>query len=146
MKPVLDPTAHDPVDTPVVPVRHREVIAVRDQTCVFPWCTRPARSCDADHIVPVVAGRSDLSVQRGIALPRHHRFKTFTGWTYTTLDAGTYLWSCPHGYSYVRDLTGTERRHPTLITTAPHPAPNRRGHRHAPATIAGPRPARLGCR
>ncbi len=34
--------------------------------------------------------------------------KTFAGWTYTTLDAGTYLWSSPHGYSYLRDKTGTD--------------------------------------
>ena len=56
VKPVLDPTAHDPVDTRVVPDRHRELIAVRDQTCVFPWCTRPARSCDADHTIPAARG------------------------------------------------------------------------------------------
>ena len=108
VKPVLDPTAHDPVDTPVVPDRHREVIAVRDQTCVFPWCTRPARSCDADHTVPVVRGGPTCPCNEASLCRRHHRVKTFAGWTYTTLDAGTYLWSSPHGYSYLRDTTGTQ--------------------------------------
>ena len=27
-------------------------IQLRDRTCVFPWCNRPARGCDKDHIVP----------------------------------------------------------------------------------------------
>ena len=40
VKPVLDLEAHDPVDTDVVPDRHAELTAVRDKTCVFPWCTR----------------------------------------------------------------------------------------------------------
>ena len=108
VKPVLDPTAHDPVATPVVPDRHREVIAVRDQICVFPWCTRPARSCDADHIVPSSRGGPTCPCNEASLCRRHHRVKTFTGWTYTTLDAGTYLWSSPHGYSYLRDKTGTQ--------------------------------------
>jgi hypothetical protein len=38
---------------------------------------------------------------------RHHRLKTHGGWTYTTLEPGTYLWRSPHGYQYLRDHTGT---------------------------------------
>ena len=113
VKPVLDPTAHDPVATSVVPDRHREVIAVRDQTCVFPWCTRPARSCDADHVVPSSRGGPTCPCNEASLCRRHHRVKTFTGWTYTTLDPGTYLWSSPHGYSYLRDKTGTQDTTPT---------------------------------
>ena len=108
VKPVLDPTAHDPVATYVVPERHREVIAVRDQTCVFPWCTRPAKSCDADHTVPSSRGGPTCPCNEASLCRRHHRVKTFTGWTYTKVDAGTYLWSSPHGYSYLRDRTGTD--------------------------------------
>ena len=125
VKPVLDPTAHDPVDTSVVPDRHREVIAVRDQTCVFPWCTRPARCCDADHTIPSSRGGPTCPCNEASLCRRHHRVKTFAGWTYTTLDAGTYLWSSPHGYRYLRDQTGTQDDHPTLTTTPrtpPHPA------------------------
>ena len=56
VKPVLDLEAHDPVDTDVVPDRHAEVTAVRDKTCVFPWCTRSARRCDTDHTIPAARG------------------------------------------------------------------------------------------
>ena len=108
VKPVLDPTAHDPVETPVVPGRHREVVAVRDQTCVFPWCTRPARGCDADHIVPSSRGGPTCPCNEASLCRRHHRVKTFAGWTYTAVDVGTYLWVSPHGYSYLRDKTGTD--------------------------------------
>src|SRR4029077_6071095 len=39
---------------------------------------------------------------------RHHRLKTHHGgWGYTVLEPGSYLWSSPHGYQFLRDHTGT---------------------------------------
>ena len=38
---------------------------------------------------------------------RHHRLKTHSPWTYTMIEPGTYLWTSPHGYQYLRDHTGT---------------------------------------
>ena len=38
---------------------------------------------------------------------RHHRLKTHTAWTYTVLERGSYLWTSPHGYRFVRDRDGT---------------------------------------
>jgi hypothetical protein len=108
IKPVIDPTRHDPVDSPVVPVRHRELVAVRDQTCVFPWCTRSARSCDVDHTIPSARAGPTCPCNEAALCRQHHRVKTFGGWTYTTLHPGTYLWRSPHGYQYLRDPTGTQ--------------------------------------
>ncbi len=34
-----------------IPDRIREHITLRDRTCVFPWCARPARGCDVDHVI-----------------------------------------------------------------------------------------------
>ena len=34
------------------PLRGRELVILRDQHCIFPWCTRDARACDVDHITP----------------------------------------------------------------------------------------------
>jgi hypothetical protein len=113
IKPVLDPAAHDPVDSPVVPVRHRELVAVRDATCVFPWCTRSARSCDVDHTVPSARAGPTCPCNEAALCRRHHRVKTFGGWTYTTLHPGTYLWRSSHGYQYLRDPTGTQDLTPT---------------------------------
>ena len=107
MKPVLDLEAHDPVDTDVVPDRHAEVTAVRDKTCVFPWCTRPARRCDTDHTIPAARGGPTCPCNLAPLCRRHHRIKTHGGWTYTTLEPGHYLWTSRHGYQYLRDPDGT---------------------------------------
>ena len=58
VKPVLDPTAHDPVDTPVVPDRHREVIAVRDQTSSSPGAPDPP-----DPATPTTPSRRRAAVR-----------------------------------------------------------------------------------
>ena len=93
MKPVLDLEAHDPVDSDVVPDRHAEITAVRDKTCVFPWCTRPARRCDTDHTIPAARGGPTCPCNLAPLCRRHHRIKTHGGWTYTTLEPGHYLWT-----------------------------------------------------
>ncbi len=52
IRPVIDLNAELTTDAYPVPDRIREQIVLRDTTCVFPWCTRPARACDIDHITP----------------------------------------------------------------------------------------------
>ena len=50
IKPVIDLNAELSTPAYEIPDRIREQIVLRDRTCVFPWCTRPARRCDVDHI------------------------------------------------------------------------------------------------
>jgi hypothetical protein len=90
-----------------IPDRIRDHIILRDRTCVFPWCTRPARSADIDHIEPYEAGGQTSTTNLAALCRRHHRLKTFGSWTYTQIEPGTFLWRSPHGYSYLRDQTGT---------------------------------------
>ena len=53
---------------------------------------------------------------------RHHRLKTHhSGWGYTVLEPGCYLWSSPHGYQFLRDHRGT-----TDVTRDRTTAPARR--------------------
>lgn len=52
IRPVIDLTAHLQVGSYEIPDRLREQVIARDTHCVFPWCTRPSRSCDLDHIDP----------------------------------------------------------------------------------------------
>ena len=56
---------------------------------------------------------------------RHHRAKTHAGWTYTALERGTYVWTSPHGYQYLRDHHGTldvsRDRHPHPPDPCTHP-------------------------
>ena len=37
----------------------------------------------------------------------HHRAKTTGGWTYVTVEPGTYLWRSPMGYEFLKDQGGT---------------------------------------
>ncbi|WP_432479662.1 DUF222 domain-containing protein [Nocardioides sp. GXQ0305] len=117
VKPVIDLADHVHTDAYEVPDRIKERIALRDHTCAFPWCTRPARrlepdrhGCDADHVTPYDPGGppgQTCSCRLAPLCRTHHRLKTHAGWTYTAIEPGTYLWRSPHGYRFVRDHTGT---------------------------------------
>ncbi len=117
VKPVLDLAGHVRVDQWEVPDRIAEQVIVRDGCCVFPWCTRPARTCrlqndpekgcDLDHRVPHATGGVTCACNLAPLCRRHHRLKTHAGWTYTSPELGTYLWVSPHGYLYLRDHRGT---------------------------------------
>ena len=130
VKPVLDLADHVHVEAYEVPDRIAEPVALRDHTCVFPWCTRPARRlrtdehrCDCDHVVP--HGREGPTCSCNIAplCRRHHRLKTHGGWTYTTLEPGTYLWSSPYRYQYLRNHEGTLDVTTNLTADRRSPAP-----------------------
>jgi len=106
--PVIDLTEHLHVNQYEVPDRLAAQAAERDLTCVFPWCTRPAESCDLDHVIPYSDGGTTSSDNIATLCRRHHRLKTHhSGWGYTVLEPGCYLWSSPHGYQFLRDHTGT---------------------------------------
>ena len=51
VKPVIDLNAELTTPGYEIPDRIREQVILRDRTCVFPWCTRPARGCDIDHVI-----------------------------------------------------------------------------------------------
>ncbi len=118
IKPVIDLNAELSTPAYAVPDRIREQIVLRDRSCVFPWCTRPARGCDIDHVVEFDQdAESEGRPQPGpsttsnlAALCRyHHRLKTFTAWTYHMVAPGVFEWTSPHGHRYRRDRTGTTR-------------------------------------
>jgi len=63
VKPVIDLAGHVYVEAYEIPDRITEAVALRDLTCVFPWCTRPARklrpdehAADCDHNKPHAEG------------------------------------------------------------------------------------------
>jgi hypothetical protein len=86
-------------------------VQLRDRTCVHPYCTRPARTCDCDHAVPF----DPDDPERGPTCPcnlaplcrHHHRLKTLAGWRYTILEPGYYLWTDPHRQRFLRTPNGT---------------------------------------
>ena len=107
VKPVIDLNEHLSGTAYETPDRLVEQSALVDQTCVFPWCSRPARCTDCDHVVPHADGGSTCSCNIARLCRRHHRLKTLTAWRYVVLERGSYLWTSPHGYQFLRDRDGT---------------------------------------
>ena len=105
--PVVDLEAHHSVGSYEIPDRLAAVVDERDKTCVFPWCSRPARRCDHDHNVADSVGGATCSCNIAPLCRHHHRMKTHTAWSYVTVEPGVYLWRSPHGYAFLRDHTGT---------------------------------------
>jgi hypothetical protein len=124
IKPVIDLNTELTASGYAIPDRIREQVILRDRTCVFPWCTRPARRADVDHIVEFdhhaeAENRPQPGPTRTSNLAclcrSHHRLKTHTAWHYRMVAPGAFIWTSPHGHHYRRDHTGT--------TAIPEPRP-----------------------
>jgi Domain of unknown function (DUF222) len=114
IKPVVDLDAHHHTDAYAVPDRLAEQTHLTQTRCAFPWCERPARRCDTDHVVAHGTGGPTCSCNLAPLCRRHHRAKTHTAWTYDKIDPATYLWRSPHGLHLIKD-GGTTR----LVTAHP---------------------------
>ena len=113
VQPVLDLADHLHVGSYEASARLKLQTQLRDRTCVFPFCFRPAEQCDCDHRVPHDPrtdrddGGPTCTCNLAPCCRRHHRAKTTGGWTYVTVEPGVYLWRSPLGYQFLRDHTGT---------------------------------------
>jgi hypothetical protein len=121
IKPVIDLNAELTAPGYDIPDRIREQVVLRDKTCVHPWCARPARGADVDHVVEYghdaeAEGRPQpgptTSSNLAVLCRFHHRLKTFTAWTYKVVAPGVFEWTSPHGHRYLRDRHGTTRIDP----------------------------------
>ena len=75
--------------------RTRRDLFAQDRGCLFPGCPAPVWYCDADHSQPHDEGGCTDPDNCGLLCRRHHRLKTFTGWTWTRYDDGTVAWTSP---------------------------------------------------
>jgi hypothetical protein len=107
VRPVIDLTGHVHTDAVEVIDRLHDQVVIQHVTCVFPRCTRSARRCDCDHIVPRNKGGPGCECNVAPLCRRHHRLKTHGGWRYDNLDETSFVWTSPYGYIYLRDHTGT---------------------------------------
>ncbi len=84
------------------PAELADYVMARDRRCRFPGCNTRATHCDIDHNIP--APRGDTSAANCCCLcRRHHRLKTFGGWTVQLTPDGTCLWTSPCGRQFVSD-------------------------------------------
>ena len=116
VKPVIDLNERIWVPGYDIPDRLREQVVVRDETCVFPRCTRSARRCDIDHVIPYdhtdpAAGGQTASDNLAPLCRRHHRLKTHGRWRYRMTSLGVFEWTSPTATGSSR-FTGTSDRSP----------------------------------
>jgi hypothetical protein len=119
-------------------------VRLRDLTCRFPGCDRPAAVCDIDH---TRAFNHAEPRSGGLTVPHnlkclcrhHHRLKTFDhGWSDDQLPDGTVVWTSPTGQTY-RTVPGGVDMFPDMAAPPPCRAPHpvRRNHaRERTARIA----------
>ncbi|WP_162239003.1 MULTISPECIES: HNH endonuclease signature motif containing protein [unclassified Rathayibacter] len=96
--------------------RMRLHLQLRDQTCRFPGCTRPASTGEADHTIEWRNGGETSLDNLASLCTGHHHVRHGDRWTYVLHPDGTADWSTPTG----RLLT---TRPPGLPGRPPDPRP-----------------------
>ncbi|REF30068.1 HNH endonuclease signature motif containing protein [Calidifontibacter indicus] len=82
------------------PPKIREFVQLRDQSCRFPGCSRPAIRCDEDHVQEWPTG--DTKGANLAAMCRHHHdAKTKGHWDVEMTDDGICTWISRTGRRYV---------------------------------------------
>ncbi|MBF4161915.1 HNH endonuclease signature motif containing protein [Nocardioides acrostichi] len=119
VKPIVDLADTVAVDAYEIPDRIAYRVREQRQTCAFPFCTRSAMRADLDHIdeyVPPSEGGPPGQTSTDTLAPlcrTHHRAKTHPSqnqkrWRYRRIRLGLYLWTSPHGRTFLVDPEGTE--------------------------------------
>jgi hypothetical protein len=128
IQPVLDAERMPPVDAHDPPAPMAAAVRLRDETCIFPGCTRPSDRADLDHIreyVPMDEGGPPGQTHPANLAPlcrRHHRAKTFGAFTYHRRPDGAYQWTLPSGRRIVTDPPRSRPR----PESGPEPEPGSR--------------------
>ncbi len=93
-------------------------LRVRDETCRFPGCSRPAVTSDIDHTHDWAdGGTTDCDNLAHLCEP-HHRLKHLTHWRVTQQPGGILLWTSPGKRSYRTDPAnpmGPPRPQPPVV-------------------------------
>jgi len=83
--------------------RLRRLVQVRDHTCTWPPCSRPARESDYEHAVPYDKGGVTDACNAGARSRRCHQVKQLPGWSVTQPRPGWHVWTTPTGRTYVQE-------------------------------------------
>ncbi|KQS09493.1 hypothetical protein ASG06_16795 [Rathayibacter sp. Leaf185] len=79
------------------PPRMRLHLQLRDQTCRFPGCTRPASTSEADHTIEWRTGGETSLDNLASLCTAHHHVRHGDRWTYRLHPDGTADWTTPTG-------------------------------------------------
>jgi hypothetical protein len=98
----------------------RRWVALRDGTCRFPGCSRPASRSDLDHTVAREhGGPTDYDNLAHLCLA-HHRLKHQTLWTVVQEPGGVLRWTSPAGETH-RTYPETTLGPPPTVAIRPEP-------------------------
>ncbi|WP_133805855.1 HNH endonuclease signature motif containing protein, partial [Kribbella caucasensis] len=75
-------------------------VRLRDRTCRFPGCNRPAEFTDLDHRIAFTAGGRTTADNLQCLCRHHHRLKHEGGWKIHQHPDGTHTWISPTGRRY----------------------------------------------
>ncbi|MFI7064174.1 DUF222 domain-containing protein [Kribbella sp. NPDC050124] len=75
-------------------------VRLRDRTCQFPGCNRPAEFADVDHRTAFAEGGRTTTDNLHCLCRHHHRLKHQGGWTITPNPDRTTTWTSPTGRAY----------------------------------------------
>lgn len=84
-----------------IPDSLHHIVKVRQRTCTFPTCVRPAVRCDDDHTRPHHKGGRSCECNLGPLCRIHHQAKQVQGWHLVQLSPGVFAWELPHGRRYI---------------------------------------------
>ncbi|MFY9891860.1 MAG: HNH endonuclease signature motif containing protein, partial [Streptosporangiaceae bacterium] len=77
-----------------------DLIRVRQRTCSFPGCRRPARRTDLDHTVAFHRGGMTCECNLAPLCRRHHQAKQAPRWHLSQDQPGVMTWELPSGRRY----------------------------------------------
>ena len=96
-----------------VPDRVKRAVRLRDRTCRFPGCTRPAEYTDTDHIHPWSVGGKTKAGNLAALCRRHHLVKTHSAWKVQQPSQGNrhiMHWTGPLGTRHTTTAATYHRR------------------------------------
>jgi hypothetical protein len=76
------------------------LMRIRQTTCCYPGCGRPASRCDLDHTIPYHHGGRTCECNLAPACRTHHHAKQTPGWHLTQDQPGHMTWTLPSGRTY----------------------------------------------
>ncbi|TCO34100.1 HNH endonuclease [Kribbella steppae] len=83
-------------------------VRLRDRTCQFPGCNRPAEFADLDHRTAFAEGGRTTTDNLHCLCRHHHRLKHQGGWIITPNLDGTTTWKSPTGRCYRTPSPGSD--------------------------------------